>query len=98
MELQKDKQALARLKRVNLNRISPGLSGQFLEFLAHLIGLQLEDAPDYEILAGLLSSVSECTDADRNRVLAPARRVGRWRSLPRNARSVIGSSSVRGTG
>jgi tau tubulin kinase len=61
---QRDKQAVAQLKRVNLGRLCRGLHEQFQDFLAHISALQFGDAPDYEMLAGLLATVAEGADAN----------------------------------
>jgi tau tubulin kinase len=91
---QRDKQAVAQLKRVNLNRICTGLPEQFSQFLAHLMTLQFEDQPDYELLAGLLSSVCEGEDGDSQWGACMSETYGSMTLIVApNSGSVIGSSS-----
>jgi tau tubulin kinase len=91
---QRDKQAVAQLKRVNLNRMCTGLPEQFSQFLAHLMTLQFEDTPDYELLAGLLSSVSEGGDGESEWGACMSETYGSMALIVApNSGSVIGSSS-----
>jgi tau tubulin kinase len=91
---QRDKQAVAQLKRVNLNRLCTGLPQQFQEFLSHLSGLQFEDAPDYDHIAALLGSVSETADADEEWGACTSETYGSMALIVApSAGSVMGSSS-----
>jgi tau tubulin kinase len=91
---QRDKQAVAQLKRVNLNRMCTGLPEQFSQFLAHLMALQFEDQPDYDMLAGLLASVCEGGDGDADWGACMSETYGSMALIVApNSGSVIGSSS-----
>jgi tau tubulin kinase len=91
---QRDKNSVAGLKRLNLNHMCTGLPSQFSDFLQHLMGLQFEDTPDDELLAGLLSSLCEGTDADAEWGACMSETYGSMTLIVApNTGSVIGSSS-----
>jgi tau tubulin kinase len=92
---QRDKDAVAQVKRASLTKLWKGLPPQFRQFQDHLSGLQFEDDPDYDMLRQLLSSACEGADASSELSAVLSKTYGSLGlTIAPNSGSQLGSSSI----